>query len=395
MTRPALVRSTWPLAACVALAGVGLAGAAAAVSSPEPSEASEATVAPGTGSGGTDDAPAVVTSEGVEVTTYGTVQVRGNQDAQGPLVTVAVHGVQRVEGGTVVYLSAGYDEPEGRVDPNVLDEDISTQIGARYTGGAQLTGVRVVDPVAGAVLSAQLDPRPGAVPSALGSPVQAFPREPGTMAALYVVLPELDAATETVDVQVAYGLVVPDVPVGEGLLTPVAPVDEVVPLGSAWPDVDLDVIADAVEPELSVHPLTAVSRTLDESLVTSDTGEQVQIDVAADVLFAFDSADLSPQARATLEQVGADVVERATGTELLVVGHTDDRASDAYNDDLSRRRAEAAASVLAPFAAEAGLSVRTEGRGEREPVADNATDEGRQANRRVTVTFDTDGQEQP
>jgi len=117
----------------------------------------------------------------------------------------------------------------------------------------------------------------------------------------------------------------------------------------------------------------------------------VSIDVAADVLFAFDSADLTPEATATLQAVGADVVARAAGGTLQVFGHTDSQSSDAYNDDLSQRRAQAAAAVLAPFAVRAGLQLAVEGRGEREPVADNGSDAGQQANRRVTVTFDIEG----
>jgi outer membrane protein OmpA-like peptidoglycan-associated protein len=74
-----------------------------------------------------------------------------------------------------------------------------------------------------------------------------------------------------------------------------------------------------------------------------------------------------------------------------VVGHTDSQGSDAYNDDLSRRRAEAVAAVLRPeLAGGPELDLAVEGRGEREPVADNSTDEGRQANRRVSVTFTID-----
>ena len=73
-------------------------------------------------------------------------------------------------------------------------------------------------------------------------------------------MPELDPATETVDVQVGFGLTVPDVPVGDGLLEPGLPADEPVPLGTGWPEVDLDAVADAPEPELSVYPLAAVVR---------------------------------------------------------------------------------------------------------------------------------------
>jgi outer membrane protein OmpA-like peptidoglycan-associated protein len=113
----------------------------------------------------------------------------------------------------------------------------------------------------------------------------------------------------------------------------------------------------------------------------------VTIDVAADVLFAVDSAELSAEAVARLQQVAADVTARAVPGALSVVGHTDSDASEAYNDDLSARRAQAVAGVLGPALAGTGLNLTVEGRGEREPVADNSTDEGKQANRRVAITF--------
>lgn len=397
-TRPVSAVALVAGAAAVAVLA-GLPAGAAAAGSPSHRAAQQVSEQPSddasTGSSAQDAGAAttVTTSEGVEVTTYGTVQVRPYQDQAGGLATLAVHGVQRVEGGTVVYLSVGWDEDSGAVQPVSVSEIVATQTGDRFAGGGQITGVRVVERGAGRVLSTLLAPEGRS--DAFASPSAAFPTEAGQMGALYAVLPELDPATETVDVQLAYGLTVPDVPVGDGLLEPGVATDEVVPLGTGWPQVNLRDVAAAPEPELSVHELVTVVQALDQTTTTTETTEQVSIDVAADVLFAFDSADLTPEATATLQQVGADVVARAAGGTLQVVGHTDSEGSDAYNDDLSRRRAEAAAAVLAPSAQQVGLQVAVEGRGEREPVADNGSDEGRQANRRVTVTFDVAEGAQP
>jgi len=364
-----------------------LAGTASGSSSPAPSDEPST----GTASGAGEDFPSTVTtSEGVEVTTYGTVQVRPDQDQDGGLATLAVHGVQRVDGGTVVYLSVGWADISGEVAPSSISEVVATQIGGRYVGGGTLSGVRVVERGADRVLSTLLEPKQS-LQNAFASSSEAFPTEPGQMAVLYAVLPELDPATEAVDVQLAYGLTVPDIPVGDGLLEPGLPADEVVRLGEGWPEVDLDDVAAAPDPELSVHELVTVVQALDLTTTTTETSEQVSIDVAADVLFALDSADLTPEATATLQAVGADVAARAAGGTLQVVGHTDSRSSDAYNDDLAQRRAQAAATVLAPFAERAGLRLAVESRGEREPVADNGSDAGQQANRRVTVTFDVQG----
>ena len=72
-------------------------------------------------------------------------------------------------------------------------------------------------------------------------------------------------------------------------------------------------------------------------------------------------------------------------TEVVVtVGHTDSVGSNDYNDKLSLRRAEAVKAYLAGAGIEA-TRVYTEGKGETQPLADNATAEGRAKNRRVTV----------
>ena len=79
-----------------------------------------------------------------------------------------------------------------------------------------------------------------------------------------------------------------------------------------------------------------------------------------------------------------DKLRNADVVSIKVIGHTDSKGSDAYNQALSERRASSVASYLLSQ----GLSpnkLTSEGRGESEPVADNATDEGRAKNRRVEL----------
>ncbi len=103
----------------------------------------------------------------------------------------------------------------------------------------------------------------------------------------------------------------------------------------------------------------------------------------ADALFDTDKAILRPEAVAELNDFGAKA--RELGKNLIyVVGHTDSRASDAYNLALSERRARAVATYLQQ---NFGLTPQIAGRGESEPVATNDTAEGRQANRRVEITL--------
>ncbi len=99
--------------------------------------------------------------------------------------------------------------------------------------------------------------------------------------------------------------------------------------------------------------------------------------------FEVDSARLSPAAEPTLRQV-LELLSGQPGLRLAIEGHTDSVASDAYNLDLSQRRSS---SVL-EWLVDSGIdSARLEaaGKGESEPVADNATAHGRRLNRRVEI----------
>ncbi|TSE23412.1 Outer membrane protein A [Tepidimonas aquatica] len=105
----------------------------------------------------------------------------------------------------------------------------------------------------------------------------------------------------------------------------------------------------------------------------------------SDALFDFDQAVLRADGKAKLDELVTKI--KATNLEVAIaVGHTDSVGSEAYNERLSLRRAEAVKAYLVSKGIPAD-KVRTEGRGEREPVADNATPEGRAKNRRVEVTI--------
>jgi OOP family OmpA-OmpF porin len=104
---------------------------------------------------------------------------------------------------------------------------------------------------------------------------------------------------------------------------------------------------------------------------------------AADAFFDFDKAVLKPAGRAALD----DLVSKIQGINLeviIAVGHTDAVGNDAYNQRLSVRRAEAVKSYLVGKGVERNR-VYTEGKGEKQPVADNKTSDGRAKNRRVEI----------
>jgi outer membrane protein OmpA-like peptidoglycan-associated protein len=97
-----------------------------------------------------------------------------------------------------------------------------------------------------------------------------------------------------------------------------------------------------------------------------------------DAMFATDSADLTADGLARL----TNFFRSAGAVGYAIIGHTDSRASDSYNLQLSKRRAEAVAAV----ARSAGAVVQRQvGLGERRPIASNSTAEGMARNRRVEV----------
>jgi outer membrane protein OmpA-like peptidoglycan-associated protein len=101
--------------------------------------------------------------------------------------------------------------------------------------------------------------------------------------------------------------------------------------------------------------------------------------------FKFDSAELGPEAKAALDQVVQKLVEDNRGVYLEIRGYTDNVGPDAYNVDLSKRRATA---VMEYFYKQYRIPLhRMEviGLGNADPIADNKTKDGRSQNRRVEI----------
>ena len=108
-----------------------------------------------------------------------------------------------------------------------------------------------------------------------------------------------------------------------------------------------------------------------------------KVTYAADAFFDFDKSVLKPEGKAKLD----DLVGKVKGINLevvIAVGHTDSVGGDAYNQALSVKRSEAVKAYLVSKGIEKNR-VYTEGKGEKQPVADNKTTEGRAKNRRVEI----------
>ncbi len=108
-----------------------------------------------------------------------------------------------------------------------------------------------------------------------------------------------------------------------------------------------------------------------------------KVTYAADAFFDFDKSVIKPEGRAKLD----DLISKIKDINLeviIAVGHTDSVGSDSYNQKLSIRRSEAVKAYLVSKGIEKNR-VYTEGKGEKQPVADNKTAEGRAKNRRVEI----------
>ncbi|MDQ3949252.1 MAG: OmpA family protein [Gemmatimonadota bacterium] len=119
--------------------------------------------------------------------------------------------------------------------------------------------------------------------------------------------------------------------------------------------------------------------------VVERVGEGIQVTFESGLLFDYDSDRIKPTAAENLRSL-ARSLNNYPNTDLVIVGHTDGIGSADYNAELSQRRARAAANYLASLGVNPAR-LRTFGRGESEPVAENTSDVGRQQNRRVEVAI--------
>ena len=117
-----------------------------------------------------------------------------------------------------------------------------------------------------------------------------------------------------------------------------------------------------------------VSRTQDN---------QLKLNIPSDVSFDFGSAAIKPNMRSVLDPFANSLRDDAKA-QLTIVGHTDSIGTPAVNDPLSRERAQSVRNYLVERGV-AASRITIEGRGEREPVADNSTEAGRARNRRVEM----------
>lgn len=112
-------------------------------------------------------------------------------------------------------------------------------------------------------------------------------------------------------------------------------------------------------------------------------GEGIAVTFPEGLLFDFDSDQVTSAARENLRKLAASL-QKYPDTRMLIVGHTDSQGTDAYNMDLSERRAAAGAGYIVGEGVDRAR-VSAAGRGETEPIATNDSADGRRQNRRVEI----------
>lgn len=119
------------------------------------------------------------------------------------------------------------------------------------------------------------------------------------------------------------------------------------------------------------------------TVVTQTADNQLKLSIPNDISFDTGRADIKPNLRPILDQF-AQGLSQQTSMEVRIVGHTDSTGSDAINYPLSVSRAQSARDYLVDRGVDS-RRISVDGRGSREPVADNATSEGRARNRRIDI----------
>jgi outer membrane protein OmpA-like peptidoglycan-associated protein len=117
--------------------------------------------------------------------------------------------------------------------------------------------------------------------------------------------------------------------------------------------------------------------------VTQTADNQLKLEVPSDVSFDVGRADIKPNLRPILDRFAQELVANPAAT-VRIVGHTDSTGSDAVNNPLSVNRAASVRDYVATRGV-AAQRIAIDGRGSREPIADNSTEAGRARNRRVEI----------
>lgn len=261
----------------------------------------------------TGTAPAQATSPAVDAPTVpilGRVVLKEGTETGKPAAVGALHGVRRIPGGTVIYYSLGYPTAtKGSLFVTFLEQ--LTPAFSRSNANTYFSRTMLVDPTNKKVYA-------GLIPAGDTSPVHGrgtcicspnegtYDYEAGQVVVYYQVIAALPASVSFVDVFIS-GQVIGHVKVDSGPMTPEAEPNKPILLGMGWPTVNQAAVASSVEPAKSIIDLKSTVADLEGTVTTRATPKKISVELASDVLFATDSASLSPKAQALLIRGAADV----------------------------------------------------------------------------------------
>ena len=302
------------------------------------------------------------------------------------LGVLTVHGVRRLPGATVLYYSMGlrtqdqtgrdaYFGAWGNGNNYVLNQNGSS---------ATPCTAAAIDVASGLAYSGLRTDAVGRCLSTDNVDLQADKDALGRAPVGWVLLAPVPQDVSRVDVFFGSWLV-QDVPVQDGPLEPVVE-DPVPAVGTGWPRVDTSGLADVVDPQGAVFALRSQVQDVQKKVTQAKRKGSAELDLDASVLFATDKATLTGAANAVIAEAAKQITAAGSSGAITVTGHTDSNAPDAYNLDLSKRRAAAVATALTPKIPK-GIRITAVGKGETEPIANNGTAQGRALNRRVTITL--------
>lgn len=299
----------------------------------------------------------------------------------GVAVAGVVHQVTRVPHGTLVVWSIG---------PRDRDVAVSrlVRMGGDFNDEVSSVGpylAKVADPSSKTVLKPLVLDKKCLCSDFLSRSGEV---KAGRLVVLYAVFPQVASTTRVVDLDLGgFGSFVSGVPVTSSAGLGPAGSQGVPDLGVGWPGYPADeqvAAAVAADKPAAVWDMTVRTGRADNSARVAE-GTQTTVDLAADVLFAFDAAELTGAATSGLT-LAAERIKAAKASSVTVTGYTDSTGPDAYNLTLSQRRAEAVRGALAGLVP--GVQITATGKGEADPVASNDNAEGQALNRRVSIVFE-------
>lgn len=164
--------------------------------------------------------------------------------------------------------------------------------------------------------------------------------------------------------------------------TPLTPPMFDIPISDSSESIENSNLADA-----QITDLILISDNTDDQTGRTESGEEVSIILSSDVLFDTNSSDLSNDSETILEQVSQEI-DDASSSDVSIDGYADNTGNDDINIPLSKDRANSVESALSDLISREGVTFTVEGHGSADPIASNETEDGRERNRRVTVTFE-------